>query len=131
MITVLERVSDDGRKSMHLLGSLSNVDTAEQRKEYEEGEHFTLAHDGSVARQCLNLGSYNYLGFGDDWGTTCAPDVKGSVQSFPVSVSSCRNEYGTTVLHRELERTVAKFLGKEDALVLNMGFNTNATTIPI
>jgi serine palmitoyltransferase len=130
MITVLERVSDDDRKSMQLLGPLSNVDTPQQQREYEGGEHFTLSHDGSVARQCLNLGSYNYLGFGDDWGKTCATDVKGSLQPFPVSVSSCRNEYGTTALHRELECTVAKFLGKEDALVLNMGFNTNATTIP-
>jgi serine palmitoyltransferase len=130
MITVLERVSDDEQKSMKLLGSLSNVDTLQQRKEYEDGEHYTLAHDGSVGRKCLNLGSYNYLGFGDDWNVTCASDVKGSLQSYPVSVSSCRNEYGTTALHRELERTVADFLGKEDALVLNMGFNTNATTIP-
>ena len=33
-------------------------------------------------------------------------------------------------LHVELEQLVARFLGKGDALVLNMGFNTNATTIP-
>jgi serine palmitoyltransferase len=130
VITVLERVSDDDRKSMHVLGSLSNLDTAQQRREYEEGEHFTLSHDGNAARQCLNLGSYNYLGFGDDWHTSCGKDVKGSLTTYPVSTGSCRNEYGTTALHRELERTVAAFLGKEDALVLNMGFNTNATTIP-
>lgn len=130
VITVLERVSDDERKSMKLLGPISNLDTIQQKREYERGEHFTLSYDGSVARQCLNLGSYNYLGFGDDWQVSCAKDVKGSLNSFSVSGGSCRNEYGTTALHRELERTVAAFLGKEDALVLNMGFNTNATTIP-
>jgi serine palmitoyltransferase len=48
----------------------------------------------------------------------------------PLSSSSPRNEFGTTSLHRQVEETVANFLGKEDALVLNMGFNTNATTIP-
>ena len=48
----------------------------------------------------------------------------------PVSNSSCRNEFGTTVLHRQVEELVSRFLGKEDALCLNMGFNTNATTIP-
>ena len=130
VITVLERVSDDDRKSMHVLGPVSNLDTIQQQREYEEGEHFTLSHDGNAARQCLNLGSYNYLGFGDDWHSSCGKDVKGSLSSFPVSSGSCRNEYGTTALHRELERTVAQFLGKEDALVLNMGFNTNTTTIP-
>jgi serine palmitoyltransferase len=129
-ITVLERVSDDGQKSMKVLGSLDNLDTDEQRQEYEQGEHFISAYDGSVARNCLNLGSYNYLGFADDWAETCAADVKGSLNDFPVSVSSSRNEYGTTALHRELEHMMAAFLGKEDALVLNMGFNTNATTIP-
>jgi serine palmitoyltransferase len=130
VITVLERVSDDERKSMHVLGSISNLDTRQQQQEYERGEHYTLSHDGNVARQCLNLGSYNYLGFGDDWQVTCAKDVKGSLSHYSVSGASCRYEYGTTALHRELERTVAAFLGKEDALVLNMGFNTNGTTIP-
>ena len=130
VITVLERVSDDERKSMKILGPISNLNTVQQKREYERGEHFTLSYDGSVARQCLNLGSYNYLGFGDDWQVSCAKDVKASLNNYSVSGGSCRNEYGTTALHRELERTVAAFLGKEDALVLNMGFNTNATTIP-
>jgi serine palmitoyltransferase len=76
------------------------------------------------------LGSYNYLGFADDWQTTCAKSVKGCLDDLPVSSTSCRNEYGTTVLHRQVEKTVAEFLGKEDALCLNMGFNTNASTIP-
>jgi serine palmitoyltransferase len=52
------------------------------------------------------------------------------LSELPVTVSSARNEYGSTVLHRELESTVAAFLRKEDALVLNMGFNTYARTIP-
>ena len=130
VITVLERVSDDERKSMKVLGPISNLNTIQQKRDYERGEHFTFSHDGNVARQCLNLGSYNYLGFGDDWLVSCAKDVKGSLNNYSVSGGSCRNEYGTTALHRELERTVATFLGKEDALVLNMGFNTNATTIP-
>jgi serine palmitoyltransferase len=130
IISVMERVSDNGQKSMKVLGSLKNLDTDRQRQEYIYGKYYATTHDGKVARNCLNLGSYNYLGFADDWATTCASDVKGSLGELPVSVSSARNEYGSTVLHRELERTVAAFLGKEDALVLNMGFNTNATTIP-
>lgn len=37
---------------------------------------------------------------------------------------------GTVAVHKELEAFVAAFLGKEDAIVYNMGFGTNATTIP-
>jgi serine palmitoyltransferase len=39
-------------------------------------------------------------------------------------------DWGTLALHRELEKTVARFLGKEDALAYTMGFGTNSTTIP-
>lgn len=129
-ITVLERISDDGQKSMKVLGELDNLEHSHQKRDYLSGEHFVESHDGKAARRCLNLGSYNYLGFGDDWAETCADDVKHSLTDLPVSISSSRNEYGTTKVHRELEQTVAEFLQKEDALVLNMGFNTNATTIP-
>lgn len=121
-IQVLERYSDDWQKSMQLVGQVDDARYV--------GKHFIQTEDGSVARLCLNLGSYNYLGFADDWHTTCAKDVMGSLQEYPISLSSCRNEYGTTLLHQQLEETVARFLGKEDALCLNMGFNTNATTIP-
>lgn len=37
---------------------------------------------------------------------------------------------GSLPLHAQLERLVADFLGKEDAIVYNMGFATNANTIP-
>lgn len=129
-IQVLERVSDDGNKTMKLLGTLKDLDTDEQRNKYANNEAFVEVSEGRVARSCLNLGSYNYLGFADDWKLTCQKDVLGSLQDLPVSNSSCRSEFGTTKLHREVEDIVARFLGKDDALVLNMGFNTNSTTIP-
>jgi len=129
-IQVLERVSDDGNKTMRLLGTLDDLDNDKQRSNYMNGRTFVELSDGRVARSCLNLGSYNYLGFADDWQVTCRDEVLGSLEDLPVSSSSCRNEFGTTKLHREVEEIVAKFLGKEDALALNMGFNTNCTTIP-
>jgi len=129
-IQVLERVSDDGNKTMQLMGVLSDLDSDEQRIEYSSKSHFVELSDGRVVRSCLNLGSYNYLGFGDDWNVTCEKDVCAVLEDLPVSNSSARSEFGTTVLHREVEEIVARFLGKEDALALNMGFNTNCTTIP-
>lgn len=147
-IQVLERVSTDSNKTMSLLGTLRDLDNDRQRSEYtdpkacnrkkthfvETTTHFhqsgTKDHDARVARACLNLGSYNYLGFADDWKLTCRDDVLKSLNNLPISSSSCRNEFGTTILHREVEEVVARFLNKEDALALNMGFNTNCTTIP-
>eukprot|EP00934_Nitzschia_sp_Nitz4_P004172 Nitzschia sp. Nitz4//scaffold22_size323478//144307//146184//NITZ4_000534-RA/size323478-processed-gene-0.462-mRNA-1//-1//CDS//3329543016//4162//frame0 len=129
-IQVLERVSYDGCKSMDLLGTLDDLENDRQRDSYRNAPHFVQVSEARVARQCLNLGSYNYLGFGDDWQETCKKDVMASLDSFPICNSSCRDEFGTTALHKELEDTIAFFLGKEDALALNMGFNTNSTVIP-
>jgi serine palmitoyltransferase len=129
-IQVLERVSDDGRKTLNLLGTLDDLDADEQREEYSNSPHFVKVSEDRVARTCLNLGSYNYLGFADDWNVTCKDDVLASMDGLPVSSSSSRNEYGTTHLHREVEELISRFVGKEDALCLNMGFNTNTTTIP-
>ncbi len=37
---------------------------------------------------------------------------------------------GTLAIHKELERLVAEFVGKPDALCFGMGFATNSTNIP-
>jgi serine palmitoyltransferase len=136
IISVLERVSFDGNKTMSVLGKLSNLQKLQKNNkqlssiEYENGEHYDETPDGRVIRKCLNLGSYNYLGFADDWNITCREGVTKSLINLPSSVCSSRLEFGTTSLHRSVERIVASFVGKEDAVVLNMGFNTNATIIP-
>jgi serine palmitoyltransferase len=129
-IQVLERVSRDGNKTMHLLGTLDDLDSDSHRAEYKNAPHFQQVSQDRVARYCVNLGSYNYLGFADDWNVTCSKDVLASLDDLPVSTSSPRAEFGTTILHRNMEELVARFLGKEDCLALNMGFNTNTTTIP-
>eukprot|EP00580_Thalassiosira_gravida_P011872 CAMPEP_0201636454 /NCGR_PEP_ID=MMETSP0493-20130528/8609_1 /ASSEMBLY_ACC=CAM_ASM_000838 /TAXON_ID=420259 /ORGANISM="Thalassiosira gravida, Strain GMp14c1" /LENGTH=481 /DNA_ID=CAMNT_0048108557 /DNA_START=19 /DNA_END=1460 /DNA_ORIENTATION=- len=130
VISVLERVSFDGNKTMSVLGKLSNLDDEKRAASYRTGDHYDEASDGRVVRRCLNLGSYNYLGFADDWDVTCRKGVSGSLSNLPPSVGSSRSEFGSTSLHRSVERIVASFCGKEDAVVLNMGFNTNATIIP-
>ena len=134
-VRVLERVSFDGNKTMSVLGRLSNLGGGTRKGEramesYSSGRHYGETDDGRAVRRCLNLGSYNYLGFADDWDVTCRDGVLSSLESLPSSVGSSRLEYGTTGLHRQVEEIVARFVGKEDAVVLNMGFNTNATIIP-
>ncbi|KAH8057364.1 serine C-palmitoyltransferase [Aureococcus anophagefferens] len=80
-------------------------------------------------QRCLNLGSYNYLGFADDWMAACGPRAR-TVDDWPISCGSSRSDLGTTALHRTLEERVAAFVGKEDAVVFNMGYGTNSTTVP-
>ena len=129
-INVLERISFDGNKTMQVLGKLENIVQEEEAEMYKNGEFYKLVSDNRVTRNCLNLGSYNYLGFADDWSTTCEKDVIASLDDLPISMGSCRMETGTSKLHDKVESLVAEFIGKESAMVLNMGFNTNATTIP-
>jgi len=80
-------------------------------------------------RRCLNLGSYNYLGFGDPNSPT-KPFVMDAVDKFAVSTCSFRSSAGTNILHQELEQLVARYIGKEAALVFGMGFGTNSSGIP-
>lgn len=128
-IKMLERVSTNGNKTLSVLGSLDDLNAGEAEV-YKMGKHVTILDDGRVTRKCLNLGSYNYLGFADDWDVTCKEGVLRSMQNLPVSLGSSRMEAGTSKLHNDVETIVSEFLGKESAMVLNMGFNTNATTIP-
>ena len=120
---------------MSVLGPLSNLRTMNcdgcdgVSVSYRSGEHYAKTSNGMVIQRCLNLGSYNYLGFADDWDITCRQDVIESLPTLPSSVGLSRLGYGTTILHREVERIVASFVGKEDAVALNMRFNTNATVI--
>jgi len=79
--------------------------------------------------ECLNLGSYNYLGFGDPDSPTKAL-VFDALQKYSTSTCSGRPYLGTTVLHQQVEKLVAGFLKKEDALIFGMGFGTNSTGIP-
>jgi serine palmitoyltransferase len=94
-----------------------------------DDENCTLHTTGKTLR-CLNLGSYNYLGFGDNWVDSCSEDVMDTLSKEPVAATSSRMDFGTNSSIVELETAVADFLGKEDAIVLTMGYGTNFTTIP-
>uniref|UniRef100_A0A7S2WH78 serine C-palmitoyltransferase n=1 Tax=Eucampia antarctica TaxID=49252 RepID=A0A7S2WH78_9STRA len=130
-IQMLERISHDGNKTMQVLGQLETVRDTKDQKLYSEGKYFhRLKNDGRVTRTCFNLGSYNYLGFADDWQQTCRTEVMEALHTLPISSTSPRMEFGATHVHAELEASVAHFLGKPAAITMNMGYNTNVTTIP-
>lgn len=82
-------------------------------------------------RTCINMASYNYLGFGGV-DKDCTPACVEAIKKFGISFGTQRADYdnGSSSLHLKLEREVADFLGKEDAIVMGMGFATNSTLIP-
>ncbi|XP_015600745.1 serine palmitoyltransferase 2 isoform X3 [Cephus cinctus] len=80
-------------------------------------------------RPCINLGSYNYLGFAESTGI-CAEQSIQTLEKFGCASCSTRLELGNMPIHDELESLTARFLGVEDAIVFGMGFATNALNLP-
>ncbi|UPQ98363.1 pyridoxal phosphate-dependent transferase [Chloropicon primus] len=81
------------------------------------------------SRRCLNLGSYNYLGFAAE-DEYCTPRVISTMHETGWTTCSSRLDGGTTEVHEDLEQMVAKFLRKPAALSWGMGFATNTTVLP-
>jgi len=79
--------------------------------------------------EALNLGSYNYLGFAEK-GSPCIDDVISSVEKYGVGPSGTRSGAGNFDLHALLDKKIAEFVGKEDAITFGMGYATNSTCIP-
>ncbi|KMZ64165.1 Long chain base biosynthesis protein [Zostera marina] len=100
---VVERQSNDGNKTLYRTGK---------------------------STRCLNLGSYNYLGFAsaDEY---CTPRVINSLKKYSPSTCSVRVDGGTTKLHEELEDLIAKYVGQPAAVCFGMGYVTNSAIIPV
>ncbi|KAI1747122.1 PLP-dependent transferase [Xylaria castorea] len=101
-INLLDRVSDNFNESYNYLGTTTET---------------------------LNMSSYNYLGFAQSEGP-CANAVEECVRKYGLSFCSSRTDAGTSDLVCEVEKEVAAFVGKPDAMVFSMGFVTNASSFP-
>ena len=95
-------------------------------KTLADGKPFTKDH----YRECLNLSSYNYLGFGQPGHKLCEKNVLEALNTYGTSTTASPLYGGNTKLHHELEQTVADFLEVEDAMVFGMGWGVNSTAIP-
>src|SRR5437870_9896757 len=86
----------------------------------------TINYEGKP-RSVINLCSYNYLGLANH------PEVLAAAHEAlrTHGMGACGSPLlsGMTDLHRELERRVAKFLGREDAMLFNSGFGGALGTI--
>ncbi|OKL58434.1 Serine palmitoyltransferase 2 [Talaromyces atroroseus] len=96
------------------------------RETDDHNHHFRLT---GTTTDSLNLSSYNYLGFAQSEGP-CSDFAEETVRKAGISMSGSMGDAATSTLHIEVERQIARFVGKDDALVFSMGFVTNATTFP-
>ncbi|MCX7426513.1 MAG: aminotransferase class I/II-fold pyridoxal phosphate-dependent enzyme [Planctomycetia bacterium] len=98
------------------------------------GNPFFTVHQGITndrtlidGRELINFSSYNYVGMsGDPVVVKAAQDA---AARYGTSVSASRLVSGEKVLHGELEREIAQFLGVEDAVCFVGGHSTNETVI--
>jgi 8-amino-7-oxononanoate synthase len=74
-------------------------------------------------RSILMMGSNNYLGLTVDQRVIDA--AKAAIDKFGSGCTGSRFLNGTLTLHEELERNLADFIGKEEALTFSTGFQTN------
>lgn len=98
-ITVLDRTSDDFYTTFKYPGTTTN---------------------------CLNLSSYNYLGFAQSAGQ-CTDTAEIAIRTYGPTSGAPRLAGGATDYHVISEKVVADFLGKESSLIYSMGYGTNAT----
>ncbi len=90
----------------------------------EDSEGTEAVIDG---HRVLMLGSNNYLGLTTDPRVRAAA-IK-ATETYGTSCTGSRLQNGTLALHLELEERLAKFVGKEAALVFSTGFQVNLGVI--
>src|SRR5207245_5236085 len=86
----------------------------------------TINYEGKP-RSVINLCSYNYLGLSNHPEVIAAAHE--ALRTHGMGACGSPLLSGMTDLHRELERRVAKFLGREDAMLFSSGFGGALGTI--
>ena len=86
----------------------------------------TINYEGR-ARSVINLCSYNYLGLANRPEVITA--ARDALAKYGLGACGSPLLSGMTDLHRQLERRVAEFLGREDAMLFNSGFGGALGTI--
>jgi 8-amino-7-oxononanoate synthase len=93
-------------------------------KPLSETEGTEVVVDG---QRLIMIGSNNYLGL------TTHPRVRAAaidaIEKYGTSCTGSRFLNGTLELHKELERRLARFLGKESAIIFGTGYQSNLGAI--
>jgi glycine C-acetyltransferase len=108
----------------HLKSTLSDIDAAGLMKHERQ---ITTPQSGRIGladgRKMINLCANNYLGLADH--PEIAKAAAAALDQYGFGMASVRFICGTLDLHRELEQRVAKYLGKDDAILFAACFDAN------
>nr|CCC93577.1 putative serine palmitoyltransferase [Trypanosoma congolense IL3000] len=88
----------------------------------------TFTFSGNI-KPCVNLSSYNYLGFADDI-PHITREVLNTLDRYGLASCSAIQHAGQHTPVANLERGIADFLCKDDAIACGMGFGTNFRGLP-
>ncbi len=114
---------------MDLFKKAYTYDTAKKAKAggyYPYGHELTTRQDVLVemeGKEVIMIGSNNYLGLTSDERV-----IKASIdatEKYGTGVSGSRFLNGTLDLHKILEKELAEFVGKEDAIIFSTGYQSN------
>ena len=87
----------------------------------------TTIRYGGKSQPVINLCSYNYLGLANHPKVIEAASA--ALTKYGMGACGSPTLSGMTDLHRQLERSMADFLGREDAMLFNSGFGGALGTI--
>ena len=93
------------------------------------GVHEGLTNDRTQigGREMVSWATYNYLGMSGEPAVAAAAKV--AIDRYGTSVSASRLVSGEKVIHQQLERAIAHFIGTQDAITFVGGHATNETVI--
>lgn len=94
-----------------------------------DDDNWTFKLKQDQGKECINLASYNYLGFAESRGP-CTEQAIVTLSDNGVACCGSHHELGVKEIHKKLESTVARFLGVEDSMTVGMGFATNTLNLP-
>ena len=112
------------RKAESILAELkvSGLYKTERPLAGPQGGHIDVAEKGG-RRELLNLCANNYLGLADHPEIIAA--ARAAFDEHGFGMASVRFICGTETLHLELERAIADYLGKDDAILFAACFDAN------
>jgi serine palmitoyltransferase len=95
---------------------------------YTPDNGWTFKWTGTTT-ECINMASYNYLGFAENTGPCCEEATK-AIRDESLTLGSPIRDLGVGRAVKELESLVAEYFGVDDSIVFGMGFATNSLNLP-
>jgi glycine C-acetyltransferase len=118
MSTILDRFLDTNIQDLKDRGLYNEIDPLESAN----GPVITIG-----GKKLLNLSSNNYLGLATDERLIEA--AREALEKYGVGAGAVRTINGTLNLHDQLDESIARFKGTEDAISFQSGFNCNMAAI--